>query len=39
MRKESSVIGEDIRKLAYRVERYLRLEATERHTVLTTVIV
>ena len=39
MRKESSVIGEDIRKLAYRVERYLRLEATERLTVLTTVIV
>ena len=39
MRKETSLIGEDIRKLAYRVERYLRLEATERLTVLTTVIV
>lgn len=39
MGQESSVIGNDIRRLAYRVERYLRLEATERLTMLTTVIV
>ena len=32
-------ISDDIRKLAYRVERYLRLEATERLTVLTTCVV
>ena len=28
--------GKDFRRLAYRIERYLRLEATERLTVLTT---
>ncbi len=30
---------EDIRRLAYRVERYLRLEATERLTMVTTLVV
>ncbi len=30
---------EDFRRLAYRVERYLRLEATERLTVVTTYVV
>lgn len=32
-------IREDVRRLAYRLERYLRLEATERLTVLTTCVV
>lgn len=30
------MVGKDFRRLAYRIERYLRLEATERLTVLTT---
>ena len=30
---------DDIRRLAYRVERYLRLEATERLTMVTTFVV
>ncbi len=30
---------EDVRRLAYRVERYLRLEATERLTMVTTLVV
>ena len=32
-------ITDDFRRLAYRMERYLRLEATERLTVLTTCVV
>ena len=32
----SNRVTEDFRRLAYRVERYLRLEATERLTVVTT---
>ena len=32
-------VSEDIRRLAYRVERYLRLEATERLTMVTTFVV
>ena len=32
-------IHEDFRRLAYRVERYLRLAMTERLTVLTTCVV
>ncbi len=32
-------IAEDVRRVAYRLERYLRLEATERLTVVTTFVV
>lgn len=32
-------VSEDVRRLAYRVERYLRLEATDRLTVVTTFVV
>lgn len=32
-------VSEDIRRLAYRVERYLRLEATERLTMVATFVV
>lgn len=32
-------IGDDIRRVAYRLERYLRLEATERLTMVTTFVV
>jgi len=32
-------VGEDIRRLAYRVERYLRLEATERLTLVTSYVI
>lgn len=32
-------VSDDIRRLAYRVERYLRLEATERLTMVTTFVV
>lgn len=35
----SNRVTEDFRRLAYRVERYLRLEATERLTVVTTYVV
>ena len=35
----SNRVTEDFRRLAYRVERYLRLEATERLTVVTTFVV
>ena len=35
----SNRIGDDIRKVAYRLERYLRLEATERLTMVTTFVV
>ena len=35
----SNRIGDDLRKLAYRLEKYLRLEATERLTMLTTFVV
>lgn len=35
----SNRVTEDFRRLAYRVERYLRLEATERLTMVTTFVV
>lgn len=35
----SNRVTEDVRRLAYRVERYLRLEATERLTMVTTFVV
>ncbi len=35
----SNRVTDDFRRLAYRVERYLRLEATERLTVVTTYVV
>lgn len=35
----SNRVTEDFRRLAYRVERYLRLEATERLTLVTTYVV
>lgn len=35
----SNRVTDDFRKLAYRVERYLRLEATERLTVVTSYVV
>lgn len=35
----SNRVTKDFRRLAYRVERYLRLEATERLTVVTTYVV
>jgi hypothetical protein len=35
----SGKVGDDLRGLAYRLERYLRLEATEHLTVVTTYVV